>query len=201
MSFRHVISFSLCALVSVSGSLSGLAVQADEAKKPAETVEVKLRDLVLNLPKDWAASDTVNNMRLATYDIPPVKGDKEKGELAISTFGGDGGGVAANLQRWIGQFEEDGREAAVKKGTVGENAYHIADISGTYKKSVGPPILGKSTPAKGYRMLGVIVQVKGKGVYFLKLTGPDATVNAQADALRAAFGAKTEGEDDYKLEI
>ncbi len=197
MSFRHLISFSLCAFLALSGSL----VQADDAKKTSETVEVKLKDLVLNLPNDWAASDTVNNMRLATYDIPAAKGDKDKGELAISTFGGDGGGVAANLQRWIGQFEEDGRDAVIKKGTVGENAYHISDISGTYKKSVGPPILGKTTAVKGYRMLGVIVQVKGKGVYFLKLTGPDATVKAQADALRAAFGAKSEGEEDYKLEI
>ena len=172
---------------------------ADEAAKKAETVEVKLKDLILNLPKDWAASDTVSSMRLATYDIPNVEGDKEKGELAISTFGGDGGGVSANLERWVGQFDAEGREVAIKKGMVGENAYHVADISGTYQKSVGPPILRKTTAAKGYRMLGMIVQVKGKGVYFLKLTGPDATVKAQADALRTAIGAKSEGEEDYEL--
>lgn len=195
MVLRRLVSFALCAAFAVSFS----TLHADEAAKKAETVEVKLRDLVLNLPKDWAASDTVNSMRLATYDIPSVKGDKEKGELAISTFGGDGGGVAANLERWVGQFDADGREVTIKKGIVGENAYHIADISGTYQKSVGPPILRKTTPAKGYRMLGMIVQVKGKGVYFLKLTGPDATVKAQADAMRAAIGAKSEGEEDYEL--
>ena len=48
-------------------------------------------------------------------------------------------------------------------------------------------------------MLGVIYQVKGKDVYFLKLTGPDATIKAQADALRATFGAKVEGEEDYEI--
>ena len=195
MVFRRLVSFALCAIFAFSVS----ALHADEAAKKVETVGVKLKDLVLNLPKDWAASDTVNSMRLATYDIPNIKGDKDKGELAISTFGGDGGGVSANLERWVGQFDAEGREVTIKKGMVGENAYHVADISGTYQKSVGPPILRKTTTAKGYRMLGMIVQVKGKGVYFLKLTGPDATVKAQADALRTAIGAKSEGEEDYEL--
>lgn len=194
MFLRRLVSASLCLAAAFSVSM----LSADEAKK-VETAEVKLKDLVLNLPKDWEASDTVSSMRLATYFVPPVEGDKEKGELAISTFGGDGGGVAANLERWVGQFDAEGREVAIKKGMVGENAYHIATISGTYQKSVGPPILRKTQPAKGYTMLGVIVQVKGKGVYFLKLTGPSATVNAQADALRASFGAKTEGEEDYEI--
>jgi gluconolactonase len=190
-----LVSFALCAVFAFTVS----ALHADEAAKKAETVEVKLKDLVLNLPKYWAASDTVSSMRLATYDIPNVEGDKDKGELAISTFGGDGGGVSANLERWVGQFDAEGREVAIKKGMVGENAYHVADISGTYQKSVGPPILRKTTAAKGYRMLGMIVQVKGKGVYFLKLTGPDATVKHQAEALRTAIGAKSEGEEDYEL--
>ncbi len=195
MLFRRLVSVGLCATVALSVSM----LPADEAKKEVELVEVKLKDLTLNLPKDWAASDTVNNMRLATYEIPAVKGDKEKGELAISTFGGDGGGVAANLQRWVGQFDAEGREVAITKGMAGENEYHVADITGTFQKSVGPPILRKSEPAKGYRMLGVIVQVKGKGVYFLKLTGPDATVKAQAEALRVSFGGKSEGEEDYEI--
>jgi gluconolactonase len=194
MFLRGLVSLGLC--MAVGFSVTG--VRADDAKK-AETVEVKLKDLVLNIPKDWAASDTVSSMRLATYEIPTAKGDKEKGELAISTFGGDGGGVAANLERWVGQFDAEGRDVVIKKGTAGEHVYHVADISGTYQKSIGPPILRKTQAAKGYRMLGVIVQVKGKGVYFLKLTGPDATVKAQADALRASFGGKTEGEEDYEI--
>ncbi|MFN9718512.1 MAG: hypothetical protein ACK58L_07455 [Planctomycetota bacterium] len=176
--------------------------QADEktpAKGSAQTVEVKLKDLTLNLPKSWSQSDVVNQMRLATYDIPAVEGDMGKGELAVSTFGGDGGGVGPNIDRWVGQFEADGRDVTVKQGKVGETVYHVADISGTYLKPVGPPVLRKSEPTKGQRMLGVIIQLKGKGVYFLKLTGPDKTVKAQADALRASFGATSEGEEVYEL--
>ena len=162
MAFRRMVSVLVCAAF----ALSFPVLQADEAAKKAETVEVKLRDLVLNLPKDWAAAAD-KPMRLATYEIPSVEGDKEKGELAISTFGGDGGGVAPNLERWVGQFDAEGREVTIKKGVVGDNTYHVADISGTYQKSVGPPMLRKTTPAKGYRMLGMIVQIKDKGVYFL----------------------------------
>ncbi len=198
-----MVVWRLCFLVCLAAfSLSTSFVHADEAKKAEqaeETVKVELKGLVLNLPKSWAESDTVNSMRLATYEIPPVKGDKEKAELAISTFAGDGGGVGPNLERWVGQFTSEGREVTITKGSVGENAYHIANISGTYQKSVGPPILRKTEPAEGYRMLGVILQIKGKGVYFLKMAGPDATVKAQEETFRAAFGAKSEGEEAYEI--
>jgi len=177
---------------------------ADEAAKKTdakaeETTTVKLRDLSLALPKSWSASDQQSQMRLATYFIPAAAGDKEKGELAISTFAGGGGGIAPNLQRWISQFDAAGRKAAVKKGKAGANEYYVADITGTYQKSVGPPILRKTEPAPGYRMLGVIVVLPSEEVYFLKLTGPDATVKAQAEAFRKSFGGKSEGEEDYEL--
>lgn len=172
---------------------------AVEEKKQEETVEVTLKDLELVLPKSWSKSDVVNNMRLATYDIPAAEGDREKGELTISTFPGGGGDVAANLERWIGQFAADGRESVIKEGKAGDNVYYLAEISGTYKKSVGPPIAGRTEPKEGYRMLGVILSIEGKGVYFLKLTGPDATVKAQCDTLRASFGGKADDEKDYEL--
>ena len=198
---HRMLILSACVTVALTSTARADEKAAKETgeKAAAETVEVKLKDLTLKLPKSWAQSDVVNSMRLATYDIPAVEGDEGKGELAVSTFGGDGGGVGPNIERWVGQFEADGREVTVKQGKVGETVYHVADISGTYLKPVGPPILRKSEPTKGQRMLGVIVQLKGKGVYFLKLTGPDKTVKAQAEALRASFGAKSEGEEDYEL--
>lgn len=198
---HRMLILTACVAVSLTSAARADEKAAKETgeKAAAETVEVKLKDLTLKLPKSWAQSDVVNSMRLATYDIPAVEGDEGKGELAVSTFGGDGGGVGPNIERWVGQFEADGREVAIKQGKVGETVYHVADISGTYLKPVGPPVLRKSEPTKGQRMLGVIVQLKGKGVYFLKLTGPDKTVKAQAEALRASFGAKSEGEEDYEL--
>lgn len=186
------------------GSACTLHAADEAAKKPAapkaeETTTVKLQELSLNLPKSWSESDQKSQMRLATYFVPPAAGDKEKAELAISTFAGGGGGIAPNLQRWISQFDAAGRNAVVKKGKAGANEYYVADISGTYQKSVGPPILRKTEPAPGYRMLGVIVVLPSEEVYFLKLTGPDATVKAQAETLRKSFGGKSEGEEDFEL--
>lgn len=195
--------FCSLALALLLNSASCLQAADETAKKTdakaEETVTVKLRDLSLTLPKSWSASDQQSQMRLATYFIPPAAGDKDKGELAISTFAGGGGGIAPNLQRWISQFDAAGRKAAVKKGKAGANEYYVADITGTYQKSVGPPILRKTEPAPGYRMLGVIVVLPSEEVYFLKLTGPDATVKAQTEALRKSFGGKSDGEEDYEL--
>lgn len=190
---------SRCLIVMFAVVSSSSVFAGFDEKKPVETVDVKLQDLTLRLPKAWSKSDVVNRMRLGTFDIPAVEGDKEKGELAVSTFGGDGGGVEANLKRWIDQFDADGRNVAIRKGTADGNTYHVADISGTYQKPVGPPVLQKKEPMKNARMLGVILEVKGKGVYFLKLTGPDATVKAQTELLRASFGGKLDGESDYEF--
>ena len=181
-------------LTSTIGVLS-----ADEPAKGGDVTTVKLKDLTLQLPKSWSESDLKSSMRLATYDIPAAEGDKEKGELAISTFPGGGGGVDQNLARWVDQFDARGRTSVIKKGKAGENEYYIADLSGTYKKSVGPPILRKTEPAPGYRMLAVILVMKNEEVYFLKLTGPDKTIKAQAETFRKTFGGASAGEEAYEL--
>ena len=181
-------------LTSTIGVLS-----ADEPAKAGDVTTVKLKDLTLQLPKSWSESDLKSSMRLATYEIPAAEGDKEKGELAISTFPGGGGGVDQNLARWVDQFDAKGRTSVIKKGKAGENEYYIADLSGTYKKSVGPPILRKTEPAPGYRMLAVILVMKNEEVYFLKLTGPDKTIKAQAETFRKTFGGAGAGEEAYEL--
>ena len=106
-----------------------------------------------------------------------------------------GGQVEANIQRWVGQFQNEGREVTVQQGKAGENNYIIVDVSGTYKKPDGPPVLGKTKPVKGYQMLGVILlDIKSSEVFYLKLTGPRKTITAAADVYRASFGGSTQNE-------
>ena len=138
-------------------------------------------------------------MRLATYEIPAAEGKTENAELAIYNFGAGGGSVKDNLARWVGQFDDDGREVTLTQGKANGSDYYIADISGTYNKPIGPPIRRKTEAAPGYRMLGVII-ILDDGSYFLKLTGEDETVTAQAAALRASFGADADMEEEYSLE-
>ena len=171
-----------------------------KAEKKAEVaVDVKIGELELKLPKSWKQSDATLPMRLATFEVPAGEGDKDNGEFVISSFPGGGGGVDANISRWVGQFSAEGRKAVVRQGKAGESEYFVADISGTYMKPDGPPILRKTKETPGQRMVGVILNTKDSGVYFLKLTGPDATVAAQLDAVRASFGGKHDDEKEYEF--
>lgn len=212
MKFRNWISACVMGLIAVGSFLPSSTVYGEEKAKPKpekantaegkkaeETVTVEIGGLELKLPKSWKQSDATLPMRLATFATPAAEGDEEKGELVLSSFPGGGGGVDANISRWIGQFNPEGRDADVRQGKAGKNDYFIANISGTYLKPDGPPILRKTKEAPGYRMAAVILNVEGKAVYFLKLTGPDGTVAAQIDALRASFGGNIESEKAYEF--
>src|SRR5262245_35714009 len=54
-------------------------------------------------PSRWEAKPA-SGMRAATYIIPAAKGDSEVGECPV--FINIAGGVQANIDRWIGQFEK-----------------------------------------------------------------------------------------------
>jgi len=173
--------------------LSGLTlpVAADDA--PAKTTEVKLRALTLQVPETWKQTPSKSSMRLATFEIPAASRDAGAGELAVFNFGGGGGSVNANISRWVGQFDSKGRESEVTVGEAGDQEYHVLEVSGTYNQSVGPPIRRQTKAMPDSRMLAVILQLDA-GVYFLKLTGPDETVKAQAVALRESFGGDIKSE-------
>ena len=51
----------------------------------------------------------------------------------------------------------------------------------------------------GYKMFGVILSKTDGGNYFLKLTGPKATVAANAAAFRKSFGADAAKETEYEF--
>ena len=133
--------------------------------------------LTWTAPAEWK-SQGERPMRAATYSIPAAKGDAEPAELAVFFFGAaSGGGVDANVKRWIDQFQKaDGTSAAkdakVKKETIAGLSATAVDVRGTY---LGGSMMGPSTPKPGYRLLGAIVEGPGGNVFF-KLTGPEKTV-------------------------
>lgn len=141
--------------------------------------------LTWTAPPDWKAAGE-RPMRAATYSIPAVKGDAEPAELAVFFFGASsGGGVEANVQRWIEQFQKaDGtsaaKDASVKKEKIAGLPATTLDVKGTY---LGGSMMGPSTPKPGYRLLGAIVEGPGGNVFF-KLTGPDKTVTAAEKPFR-----------------
>ena len=137
-------------------------------------------------------------MRLAQFEIPAVKGDSEPGEFVVFFFQGGGGGVDANLSRWIDQFDPKGRKANITRGKSTQGNYYLADITGAFNKPVGPPVRRRSKRVPGSRALAAILQASD-GNYYIKLTGPEKTVSSVARQYRAAFGGKAADEKQYKL--
>ena len=193
----------LTAAALAAGLLAAVPALADyeekgDAAAGAKTVEVSAGDLTLTVPETWTKEKPASRMRLAQFAVPAPEGVTDATELAI--FGGFGGTDAANLRRWVDQFAADGRKVTLTQGESREGSYKLLDASGTWNAPVGPPMMSKTEPKPGSRMLAAIVAVEGKGNYFLKMAGPAKTVGPQIEAFRASFGATKDGETEYELE-
>jgi len=143
---------------------------------------VNLAGIIFTPPTNW--TDLGNSgMRQAQYRIDPVQGDKAQGEVNVFYFGPtSGGGVEANLDRWIGQMVmPDGSDpaAGAQRSTFTANgmAGHIVSLDGNYKSGGGRPMGGDTTIMEGYRLVGVVLEGP-QGSLFFKLTGPLATAEA-----------------------
>ena len=130
-------------------------------------------------PAGWKSEGTAP-MRAATYKIPPAPGDSDGAECVVYFFGqGQGGSVAANMERWSGQFRQpDGKPAAaqIRKRTVHDLPVTTIDVSGAYS-GMGGPMAAAPTVKPGYRLLGAIIENPG-GNIFQKFTGPEKTITA-----------------------
>jgi gluconolactonase len=178
--------------------------QADENAQPekpaANTKKVKAKDLSLTVPETWKQKTPGSSMRVAEMEVPAAREDKEAGEFVVFWFGeGGAGGLDANVKRWIGQFEEEGRKVKIVSGESSAGKYTLVDLTGAYKKPIGPPIAGKSKRMAGWRVLNVFIETEA-GPYFLKLDGPQKTVSAVENDFRASFGGKKETEKEQKPE-
>jgi hypothetical protein len=66
--------------------------------------------LKFDVPAGWVSTTPSSPMRVADFTLPRVAGDVEDATLTVYFFGGQGGSVQANLDRWIGQMAQpDGR--------------------------------------------------------------------------------------------
>lgn len=183
-------------LAVVGGCLSfALVARADD---PKDLTRVEVRDITLFVPEGWKQTELTadqQRFRAAQFEIPAAEGDKAGTELVVFYFGPQGGGdAAANVERWLGQFEGQGRKHKQVQGESTQGSYILVDISGTYNKPVGPPVQRKFEAMPDARMIGVILNKGDAGNYFLKLAGPAKTVEGAAAALRTAIGAKADAE-------
>ncbi len=138
-------------------------------------------------PSAWTPAP--KPMRTANYTIPASAGDSRDGELAVHYFGpGQGGGVDANVRRWLGQFvNADGSplragDADRSEQEVSGLQVTVLDVRGTYLFKPFP-MAPRATPLPGYRMLAAIVQGPDAPIFF-KLTAPAKTAAAAEPEFR-----------------
>jgi hypothetical protein len=132
-----------------------------------------------DLPAGWQSQPPSSSMRVAQATI---SGPGGAGDLAVFHFGvGGGGGVEANIERWIGQMETTDQP---EPETFEANGFRVTwiDVQGTLKpSSMG---MGPATAQADSRLFGAVVEGPG-GPWFFKATGPDATLGPQRDAFVA----------------
>lgn len=135
---------------------------------------VDLGGAVVDAPAGWAFHAPTSSMRLAEAEVPGPDGPAL---LTVFFFGpGGGGGVASNLQRWIDQVQADPASTPIQQQfAVDGFSISTVTVAGTLLPSgMGA---GPSEPVPGSRLLGAVIEGPG-GPWFLKMTGPQATVNA-----------------------
>jgi hypothetical protein len=174
---------------SSSTAAAPAAEPAPAAPAPATGTPIDAAGLTIGLPSGWQPEAPSSNMRAAQATID---GSAGPGQLAVFFFGpGGGGGVDANIDRWISQMESPGATPA--RETFDANGLRVTaiDLSGTLKAST----IGSfpSTDQPGYRMLAAVVEGPG-GPWFLRAVGPEATMAEQREAFFAMLrGARAGG--------
>jgi hypothetical protein len=135
--------------------------------------------LTFTTPQGWQQGKPASSMRVAELTLPRAAGDAEDAQLIIYYFGGSGGSVEANIDRWVGQMQQpDGRasSAVARKETRTVNGLTVSliDVPGTYTAEMAPGSSEHHNKPR-FRLRAGVVQTPN-GPYFIKLTGPEQTV-------------------------
>jgi hypothetical protein len=146
--------------------------------------------LTFKRPADWGWVQVSSPMRKAQLKVTGAK-PEEFADIVFFHFGpGGGGGVQANVDRWIKQFPDGGEKAKIEPQQIGGAKVTLVSTEGTF--SSGMPG-GPTTPMTNYALLGAIIEDK-EGDVFVKMTGPAALVKGSRqkflDFLASALPAK-----------
>jgi hypothetical protein len=139
-------------------------------------------------PAGWKVVPTTSSMRVAQYALPRAAGDAQDAELVVYYFGGSGGTVEANIERWIGQMQQpDGRpSSAVAKRqsrTVNGLKVTLVDVPGTYIAEMTPGATERHN-SPNFHLRAAVIETSN-GPYFIKLTGPAKTIAASEKAFES----------------
>lgn len=140
--------------------------------------------LAFTAPPAWTPRPPASTMRVAEFVVPRAAGDSEDAEAIVYFFGGTGGSVDANIDRWIGQMQQPDGSASKDKAhrealTINGFKITTVDVAGTYVAEVRPGATERyNKPA--FRLRAAVIETP-RGPYYIKMTGPAKTM-AAADA-------------------
>lgn len=137
----------------------------------------KVSEFTFKRPAAWDWVETTSAMRKAQLKVTDTK-TKESAEVVFFYFGaGGGGGTKANVDRWLGQFQDASKPKA-EEVTIGKTKVTYVQTEGTYLSGLPS---GAKTPMPNHALLGAIMEGE-EGSVFIKLTGPKALAKtAEAD--------------------
>ena len=128
-------------------------------------------------PAQWQPYPPANPMRAANYRVPGDDG-RDDAEVIVFFFGaGMGGTVRQNIDRWVGQFQAPGGgavEPTISEMEVDGMAVTLVELAGAYR-GMG------ATFRPDTLFLSAVVEAP-VGRTFIRLVGPNGTVEAHRDA-------------------
>lgn len=145
----------------------------------------------LQVPADWIEKPSTSNMRAAEFKLPAPAGTDA--EVIVYHFGESGaGGVDANIDRWVSQFQmPDGSKASrdvakIEKKQLAGQEVTLVSLSGRY---VAAPPGGGPTVDKADQTLHAAIVPSPRGPYYFRLIGGTSAVQAQAPAFQEALAS------------
>ena len=161
-----------------------------EITPDGKTTKVELMGLSFAVPSQWERQPPANRMRIDQYDVPGPAGGAS---LGVFRFPGGGGSTTANIDRWVGQFDQpDGRPskevAKIETKEVGGLSVTTVSVTGTYKGSMSMRGQPSATAQENAQLLAAIVAGSGDP-YFFKLSGPQKTVEVWTEQWAALAGS------------
>jgi hypothetical protein len=136
-------------------------------------------------PPAWKMLPNPSTMRLATYRIPRADGDTQDTDLSVVQAGGT---TDANIDRWLGQFDQAGKDTRAVK-TVHGMKVTVVEVQGTYLGG-GMTADNKTATSPGFALLAAIVETPGTPTFF-KMVGPAKSVAAARPAFNALIASVT----------
>ena len=127
----------------------------------------------------WKPKAVTSMMRIGEYVLPGAEAGDEDASLVIYFFGGTGGTVQANIDRWLGQLTQpDGRRtkdvAQTSSRLINGLSVTLFDATGTYVAEVTPGSTERLNKPD-FRLRAAVIQTPG-GPYFIKVVGPTRSV-------------------------